>query len=47
MHIQVYPGIIQSYSCIFKTLCNPDISWQKHGIPRTLTYSEKEAYSEP
>ena len=37
-HNQAYPGIIQAYSGIFKTLCNP-------GISRTLTYSEPEAYS--
>ena len=30
-HNQVYPGIIQAYSVIFKTLCNP-------GIFRTLVY---------
>ena len=24
-HKQAYPGIIQAYSGIFKTLCNPDI----------------------
>ena len=24
-HNQTYPGIIQAYSCIFRTLCNPGI----------------------
>ena len=32
-HNQVYPGIIQTYSGIFKTLCNP-------GIFRTVVYPE-------
>ena len=32
-HNQVYPGIIQAYSVIFKTLCNP-------GMFRTLVYPE-------
>ena len=32
-HNQAYPGIIQAYSGIFKTLCNP-------GIFRTVAYSE-------
>ena len=31
--IQAYPGIIQAYSGIFRTLCNP-------GIFTTLVYSE-------
>ena len=39
-HNQTYPGIIQVYSGIFKTLCNPDIF-------RTVVYREPEAYSEP
>ena len=30
---QQYPGIIQTYSSIFKTLCNP-------GIFRTVVYPE-------
>ena len=37
---QVYSGIFQSYSGIFRTLYNP-------GIFRTLAYSELEACSEP
>ena len=32
-HNQAYPGIIQAYSGIFKTLCNP-------GILRTVVYPE-------
>ena len=32
-HNQAYPGIIQAYSGIFKTLCNP-------GIFRTVVYPE-------
>ena len=32
-HNQAYPGIIQAYPGIFKTLCNP-------GIFRTVLYSE-------
>ena len=32
-HNQAYPGIIQVYSSIFKTLCNP-------GIFRTVIYPE-------
>ena len=32
-HNQAYPGIIQAYSDIFKTLCNP-------GIFRTVVYPE-------
>ena len=45
-HNQVYPGIIQAYSGIFRTLCYPDIFYNC-GISRKLTYSETEAYSEP
>ena len=45
-HNQTYPGIIQAYSGIFRTLCYPDIFYNC-GISRTLTYSEPEAYSEP
>ena len=45
-HNQTYPGIIQAYSGIFRTLCYPDIFYNC-GISRTLTYSESEAYSEP
>ena len=51
---QAYTGIIQAYSDIFKTLCNPGIfrtvvypeSWhiQNPGIFRTLAYSKSEAY---
>ena len=44
-HNQTYPGIIQAYSRIFRTLSYPDIC--KTGISRTQTYSEPEAYSEP
>ena len=44
-HNQAYPGIIQAYSGIFRTLCYPDIFWNC-GISRTLTYSEPEAYLE-
>ena len=44
-HNQTYPGIIQAYSGIFRTLCYPDIFYNC-GISRTLTYSEPEAYSE-
>ena len=44
-HNQAYPGIIQAYSGIFRTLCYPDI-FCNCGISRTLTYSEPEAYSE-
>ena len=43
---QIYPGIMQAYSGIFRTLCHPDIFYNC-GISRTLTYSEPEAYSEP
>ena len=32
-HNQAYPGIIQAYSAIFKTQCNP-------GIFRTVVYPE-------
>ena len=39
-HNRAYPGIVQAYSGIIRTLCNP-------GIFRNLTYSEPEAYSEP
>ena len=39
-HNRAYPGIIQAYSGIIRTLCNP-------GIFRNLTYLEPEAYSEP
>ena len=45
-HNQTYAGIIQAYSAIFRTLCYPDIFYNR-GISRTLTYSEPEAYSEP
>ena len=45
-HNQAYPGIIQAYSGIFRTLCYPDMFYNC-GISRTLTYSEPEAYSEP
>ena len=45
-HNQTYPGIIQAYSGIFRTLCYPDVFYNC-GIFRTLTYSEPEAYSEP
>ena len=45
-HNQTYPGIMQAYSGIFRTLCHPDIFYNC-GISRTLTYSEPEAYSEP
>ena len=45
-HDQTYPGIIQAYSGIFRTLCYPDIFYNC-GISKTLTYSEPEAYSEP
>ena len=37
-HNQAYSGIIQEYSGIFRTLCNP-------AIFRTLTYSEPEVSS--
>ena len=39
-HIPAYSGIIQAYSGVFRTLCNP-------GIFRTLTCLEPEAYLEP
>ena len=39
-HNQAYSRIIQAYSGIFRTLCIP-------GIFRTLSYSERETYSEP
>ena len=42
---QVHPGIIQAYSGIFRTLCNPDI-FRTVVLSRTLTYSKVEAYLE-
>ena len=33
-HNQAYPGIMWSYSGVFKTLCNPDIF-------RTVVYPEQ------
>ena len=45
-HKQTYPGIIQVFSGIFRTLWYPDIFYN-WGISITLTYSEPEAYSEP
>ena len=45
-HNQTCPGIIQAYSGIFRTVCYPDIFYNC-GISRTLTYSEREVYSEP
>ena len=39
-HNQAYSGIIQAYSDLLKTLCN-------HGMLRTITYLEPEAYSKP
>ena len=41
---QAYPEIVQTYSGIFKALCNPGIF--RIGISRTLTYSDAEAFSE-
>ena len=53
-HNQAYPGIIQAYSGIFKTMLYPEPeayseSWHIHnpGIFRTPAYSKSEAYSEP
>ena len=45
-HNQTYPGIIQAYSGIFRTLCYPDVFYNCD-ISRTLTHSEAEALSEP
>ena len=45
-HHQAYPGIIQAYAGMFRTLCYPDIFYNC-GISTTLTCSEPEAYSEP
>ena len=45
-HNQTYPGVIQAYSGIFRTLCYPNIFYNCD-ISRTLTYSEPKAYSEP
>ena len=39
-HNQTYPGIIQVYSDIFRTLCYPNIF-------KTVVYREPETYSEP
>ena len=44
-HNQTYPGIIQAYSGIIRTLCHPDVFYNC-GISRTLTYSEPNGYSE-
>ena len=44
-HNLTYPGIIQSYSGIFRTLCYPNIF--KTGISRTLTHLQLKVYSEP
>ena len=38
-HNQTYLGIIQAYSCVFRTLCYSDVFYNR-GISRTLTYSE-------
>ena len=47
-HNQTYPGIIQVYSGIFRTLCYPGISktdiFKSRSIFRTLAYSR---YSQP
>ena len=45
-HNHAYPGIIQAYSGIFKTLCNPGM-FRTVVYPEPFTYSEPEAYSEP
>ena len=45
-HNQTYPGIIQEYSGIFRTLCYPH-KFYNCCISRTVTYSEREAYSGP
>ena len=42
---QSYPGIIQAYSDIFRTPCNPGV-FRTRDIFRTLAYSVSEAYSE-
>ena len=44
-HNQTYPGIIQAYSCIFRTLYYPDM-FKTVVCPEPLTYSEPEAYSQ-
>ena len=52
-HNQTYSGIIQAYSGIFRTLCNPGVFWilptmfRTRGIFRTVVYSEPRNIQNP